>query len=317
MSIKQPNVDFLVFPEHHKFPCSQLSKTEYLQVSVVSLPRMDKCEFQKLVMKYRRRQTYDGGGGLSMLSVSINKLQQNELGHTDNLQGIKRKDRDLDEYFSRHFRPSNCQQGSYVGEKMIKYSNEDIHSRISERTNNNRTAEMNSINRDVQIINAKNLEMSNIIRRSSSINNKIDIYRLENNRTNESSFQKKAAVPRISSTQSYLSDLIQSDQKRQEKSVSLRKYEKQDSMETKSGLSDLLQDFSIDPDSELNEPQHSQDSKTSDFEEDKVTPPRPFLSQQPFITNTQPCPRARSKSTSPYFGLRQQVLIFHLSLNTG
>ena len=294
MSIKQPNVDFLVFPEHHKFPCSQLSKTEYLQVSVVSLPRMDKCEFQKLVMKYRRRQTYDGGGGLSMLSASINKLQQNELGHTDNLQGIKRKDRDLDEYFSRHFRPSNCQQGSYVGEKMIKYSN-----------------------RDVQIINAKNLEMSNIIGRSNSINNKIDFYRLENNRTNESSFQKKAAVPRISSTQSYLSDLIQSDQKRQEKSVSLRKYEKQDSMETKSGLSDLLQDFSIDPDSELNEPQHSQDSKTSDFEEDKVTPPRPFLSQQPFITNTQPCPRARSKSTSPYFGLRQQVLIFHLSVNTG
>ena len=280
---------------------------------------MDKCEFQELIMKYRRRQTYDGGGGLSMLSASIDKLQQNELGHTENSQGIKRKDRDLDEYFSRHLRPSNCQQGSYVGEKMIKYSNENMqgNSRINERTNNNRTAEMKSSNTDVQINNAKNLEMSSIIGRSSIVNSKIDIYRLENNRSNESSFQKKAAVPRISSTQSYMSDLIQSDQKRQEKSVSLRKYEKQDSMETKSGLSDLLQDFSIDPDSELNGPQHSQDSKTSDFEEDKVTPPRLSLSQQPFIRNTQPCPRARSKSTSPYFGLRQQVLIFHLLVTLG
>ena len=280
---------------------------------------MDKCEFQELIMKYRRRQTYDGGGGLSMLSASIDKLQQKELGHTENSQGIKRKDRDLDEYFSRHLRPSNCQQGSYVGEKMIKYSNENMqgNSRINERTNNNRTAEMKSSNTDVQINNAKNLEMSSIIGRSSIVNSKIDIYRLENNRSNESSFQKKAAVPRISSTQSYMSDLIQSDQKRQEKSVSLRKYEKQDSMETKSGLSDLLQDFSIDPDSELNGPQHSQDSKTSDFEEDKVTPPRLSLSQQPFIRNTQPCPRARSKSTSPYFGLRQQVLIFHLLVTLG
>lgn len=305
-----------MLPEHHKFPCSQLSKTEYLQVSVVSLPRMDKCEFQELVIKYRRRQTYDGGGGLSMLSASIDKLQQKELGHTENSQGTKRKDRDLDEYFSRHFRPSNCQQGSYVGEKMIKYSYEDMqgNSRINERTNNNRTAEMNSSNRDLQIIHAKNLEMSNIIERNSIVNNKIAIYRLGNNRTSEISFQKKAAVSRISSTQSYLSGLIQGDQKRQEKSVSLRKYEKQDSMETKSGLSDLLQDFSIDPDSELNESQHSQDSKNSDFEEDKVTPPRPSLSQQSFIRNTQPCPRARSKSTSPYFGLRQQVLIFDLSV---
>lgn len=144
--------EFLESPTYHKFPLTEISRSEAVQISLTSLPRMDIPEIMFLIKQQKNLFTFDGGGQVDLVSNNEtlnNDSTKNEVvpshyspnskqildafstlasspsepcfsGHIT--ASIKRKDDNIDLYCASHSKPSNCQQTTYSGEKHLKLS---------------------------------------------------------------------------------------------------------------------------------------------------------------------------------------------------
>ena len=259
-----------------------------------------------LLLQPKNILTFDGGGaGTESAKNSKNKevmpskiyhaLTNHKLSPKEIIQrrqsqygecsSGKRKNNEIDVYFSNHFRSSNCQTSNYVGEKQLKLDDDYL--------NNFSLPECFKTEKEAKECEKINLEFSELTKR-----NLLD------------------KGIQISSSPLSLSALLE-----QNTSVannpSSSSSSRCDTSQLNKRLVDLLQECVLDNNQQLNlsktERQNSQEhckceGECTNFCKEKITPPR---SSQESIDH-ELLQRRRCKSVSPHFTTRNQVMMVYV-----
>lgn len=263
--------EFLTNSNLHYFPWTEISKSQSMQITVYSLPRMEIMDLSFILNQEKNLLTLSESQhlnnqwnskfktskkimGNNLVSSSLKKesnMNQNPTVLCDGRFG-KRKDDEIDKYFSNHLRSSNCQTTSYVGEKIIK-----LDKKYEDSVNPGKTAPSKLISNQEE----KAESLSALLEKQRTVNQ--DVKDLNNG----------------------LEDLLQNFILNEP---------------------DTIDDFSDDEDEDGASDSNTCKNVLQQFSIEDTTPPRNVKNDM-VDNNFKTCPRLRCKSASPNFIFKKQA----------